>query len=113
MNPSSDPFADPVPDLVPLSSSGDETPPIYYTTIFYPNYDNKFIQIVLEKQEKILEEDDIAKGYIEQSVLLDLFPDNITQEIIGENSMICEYKWSEDDDDSPEEMALTQKLRVV
>ena len=113
MNPSSDPFAAPVPDLVPLSSSGDETLPIYYTTIFYPNYDNKFIQIVLEKQEKILEEDDIAKGYIEQSVLLDLFPDNITQEIIGENSMICEYKWSEDDDDSPEEMALTQKLRVV
>lgn len=86
---------------------------IYYTTIFYPNYENKFVQIVLEKQEKILEDEDIANGYIEQSVLLDLFSDIITKEMIGENSIICEYKWSEDDNDLSEEMALTQKLRVV
>lgn len=85
---------------------------IYYTTIFYPNYNQKSIKIALELQEKILEQPDIDAGYIDKTILLDFFPDKIQSADITEYSVVCEYKWTENDDGWSEEMSLLHRLPV-
>ena len=84
----------------------------YYTTIFYPDGDDKTTQIVLENKEKLLEDEDIQRGYIEKAILIEYFPELFSDEtLFGTKSMICEYKWSNDSFDS-EEASCTIRLPV-
>ena len=89
----------------------------YFTTIFYPNFQNKEQQIVIEYHEQILEEEDVNKGYIEKEILFDYFGEilsqnNITRDDINENSVLCEYTWSDEEGDSPEDMSMTKKIMI-
>ena len=76
---------------------------VYYSTIFYPDGDDKTNQIVLEDEEKLLEEEDVQRGYIDKTILVEYFPEIFSDpSIFGEKSLICEYKWTKDGCDSEE-----------
>ena len=92
-------------------------PTYYYTTILYPDFQNKEIQIVLEHDEPILEDDDVSKGFVEKEMLFDYFAEilatnGVKPEHITEKSIICEYKWCDEEGDSAEEISITKKLLV-
>ena len=89
----------------------------YFTTIFYPNFQNKEHQIVMEYHEQILEEEDVNKGYIEKEQLFEYFGNildvnHITLQDINEHSVLCEYTWSDEEGDSPEDMSMTKKIAI-
>jgi len=94
-----------------------QKPKDYFTTIFYPNFQNKENQIVMEYYQQIIEDEDVNKGYIEKDILFDYFGEiftihNIKPEDITEQSVICEYTWSDEEGDSPEDMSMTKKLLI-
>lgn len=92
------------------------TSTFHFTTVFFLDFRNKENQTVLEYYEQIIEDEDVNRGYIAKETLFEYFEEtmslnNIKLEDINENSVICEYTWSELDNLS-EELSITKKIIV-
>ena len=62
-----------------------------YTTLFFHDISNQDCFVVLHTDEKLIDEDDITKGYICQEELLSIFSHLIQETDIGPNSYLIEY----------------------
>jgi len=71
---------------------------IYYTTVFYPNYNDKQKKITIADIDRVIEQKDIDRGYIDMTDLLD----TIDYRQFTEYSMIVECCYTTYDDvDAP------------
>ena len=65
---------------------------MYYKTIFYNNvYDTTQYTILADQTEKIIEEEDISRGYVLKEQLLELYDYCLEPEDISEHSYLIEY----------------------
>ena len=71
----------------------------YYKTLFYSNvYDTTTYVVLADQTEKIIEEEDIERGYVIKEQLLELYDYCIKANDIGTYSYLIEYcnnaRWS-------------------
>ena len=64
---------------------------LYWQTVFYNNVYDTRNYIVLERVEKIIETEDIERGYIDKCNLLKKYSDLINTNDIDINSGLIEY----------------------
>ena len=64
----------------------------YYKTLFYSNvYDTTTYVVLADQTEKIIEEEDIERGYVIKEQLLELYDYCIKANDIGTYSYLIEY----------------------
>jgi hypothetical protein len=65
---------------------------MYYKTIFYNNvYDTTDFIVLADQTEKIIELEDLVRGYVKKEQLLELYYYCLTIDDISEHSYLIEY----------------------
>ena len=65
---------------------------VTYQTVFYPDIDDDDDDFVLlHCGERILDEEDMARGWVSREQLLELFSDVVLETQIGDHSRVVEY----------------------
>lgn len=85
----------------------------YYLTYFYSNYDDKINKKLLGNLEKVINDDDMKKGYINKYEFLEWTHRNVVDiddKDITDNSWIVEYIWSNISDN--ELPYISRKLQI-
>ena len=70
----------------------EEVEPATYQTLLFPdvNCDDDFI--VLHCGERILDDEDLQRGYISRDQLLELFSDLVSPDLLGPDTHIAEFE---------------------
>ena len=86
---------------------------IYWETVFYSDINNKANHVVLASMDRILDENDVKRGYVCKTELLNFYKSKINEESISENSYIVEYIWDTySSDPSSDSSSETRRLLV-
>lgn len=65
---------------------------VTYQTVFYPDINDDDTFVLLHCGERILEEEDMAQGWVSREQLLELFSDVVLETQIGDQSRVVEFE---------------------
>jgi hypothetical protein len=67
---------------------------IYFQTRFYPNMSDSGTYTVLSAMNRVLDYQDMERGWVRAEDLLRIFPDKVHSTDLSTNSWVVEYMWS-------------------
>lgn len=83
---------------------------IYWQTVFYSDINDMNNKIVLSNIDPIIDENDVARGYVDKDELLKYFGNKINKGDVGDHSYVVEYSWSTYDIDN--KLLETRRFKV-